>query len=246
MKTYNTYQEAKIANPKSEIYVWTGWKVNDELAGPAGSFAALGDKFVTADCWIKCHPADYCMTLDEFFGQGKKLVRDDVYLGRNGKVYSVGLSIPVSMANEAGHGDHNRYILHAKALEQAEFDTTPQQVESLAGGEWKNGDECKYMNSSVIYKFIGIDTDDLDCCWIKAPSGQLSMVGIHHLSSTAETPQQRQERDELEAAYELYCARCDAIEWENKYTFHEFQQEEDSFKGWIAVVRKTKYRKEAK
>lgn len=247
MKTYNSYQEAKIANPKSDIYVWTGWKANDELAGPAGPFAALDGKLVTADCWIKCHPKDYCMTLEEFFDAGHEFVSGDSYLGVYGNVHMVGLGAERQGAIHDDGRDNKRYILRAQALEQAGFDTTPQQVGSLAGGdsEWKNGDILQFIDDEGEWKsggrYIAFDAH---------VSRHVIMTwdGLFHAGNDdirkPETPQQRQEREELEAAYELYCVGHKALQ-------HE-PVEFDVFSGllvrerYLAIARETKYRKEEK
>lgn len=63
MKTYNTYQEAKIANQQSNICVSTD-----------GEFAAeecvLKLRMAEVNKWRLCNPKDYCMTLEEFLARG--------------------------------------------------------------------------------------------------------------------------------------------------------------------------------
>lgn len=73
----------------------------------------------------------------------------------------------------------------------------------------------------------------------------------HHSINTSEyefrkleTPEQKAERERSEAAYDLYCARCDAAKWDCKYSFDEFISEEDALIGWLAVVDLTNYRKQ--
>lgn len=128
MTTYNTYAEAKIANPDSEIYVH-----GDEFATKESaiqlSVRSYGD-------WYKCHPKDYCMTLEEFLTKGYKLVNKDLYIDRLGRLVIVGENASASVANDPSETDNICYILRAKALEaqsaKVEIDNTPQQVRSLS------------------------------------------------------------------------------------------------------------------
>ncbi|AUR86539.1 coil containing protein [Vibrio phage 1.086.O._10N.222.51.F8] len=61
-----------------------------------------------------------------------------------------------------------------------------------------------------------------------------------------ETPQQREDRERLEAAYKLYLIRCHAVNHPITYEFNEFKSEPDAKDGWLAVVDKTNYRKGVK
>lgn len=240
MKTYNTYQEAKIANPKSEIYVHGGKFLPEcDILPSHETYERRG--------YFKCHPKDYCMTLAEFFDVGHELVSGDAYLGPCGNVYIFGLT---ALRHYRSCSDSGRYILRAKALEQAEFDTTPQQVESLAGvdSEWKNGDACEHghHNYSGANKMTYIGAHP----FVNGKHVCLSeLKGLVIVDSTwlskPETPQQRQEREELEAAYELYC-EFKGVDEIKPCSFDSFKESKVTRKQWIAVVRKTKYRKEAK
>lgn len=58
--------------------------------------------------------------------------------------------------------------------------------------EWVNGDECIYMNSKELHKFIGIDPTRNDFCYIKANCSAVNWVEVAKLSKP-ETPQQREE-----------------------------------------------------
>ncbi|AUR85649.1 hypothetical protein NVP1079O_05 [Vibrio phage 1.079.O._10N.286.45.E9] len=66
--TYDSYEEAKIANPESEI-VTTGpnWKYPAELKGKFERLVAEGvERHVLEDsAWVKCNPADYAMSVME-------------------------------------------------------------------------------------------------------------------------------------------------------------------------------------
>lgn len=121
MKIYSTYQEAKIANPNSDIYASMG-----------GSFAA--QDYVSTillsgikEGWNKCHPKDYCMSLESFLSSGKVLVWGDLFIGFKGKV---SLVVSPEVRNVPQGVDSDTYILKAKALENPEH-------------EWANGDNCE-------------------------------------------------------------------------------------------------------
>ncbi|WWO62278.1 hypothetical protein [Vibrio phage vB_VcM_SY] len=75
-------------------------------------------------------------------------------------------------------------------------------IESSGEVEWKNGDECLYMNSSELHKFIGIDPTRNDFCYIKANCAAVNWVEISKLSKP-ETPQQREDRERLEVIDEM-------------------------------------------
>ena len=80
--------------------------------------------------------------------------------------------------------------------------------------------------------------------------GELSNKSKHYTTKVdlvkfrkPETPQQREDRERLEAAYDLYLIRCHAVNQPITYEFHEFKLEPDAKNGWLAVVDKTNYRK---
>lgn len=161
--------------------------------------------------------------------------------------------------NKPKDRDKDRYTLRAKALEQAEIDTTPQQVESLAGGEWDGeglppvGVECEFLSIGFNFEY--------EWCIFHGKTQDGGLIVEHKSKSNPEmsycqpfdpkttkfrkpeTPQQRQEREELEAAYELYCEFKGADEIK-PCSFDSFKESKVTRKQWIAVVRKTKYRKQ--
>ena len=127
---------------------------------------------------------------------------------------------------------------------RVEFDTTTQQVESLAV-EWKNGDECRYANDpSHEYIYVG-EHPHGDGHYVFSETKGITYIANGYLLEP-ETPQQREERERIEAAYDLYLHRCRAVNWKTEYTFEDFKSESDAFNGWLAIVDKTGYRKEAK
>ena len=133
MTTYNTYQEAKIANPDSEI-VTTGqdWQHGLNLKGKFERLVKSGPNSHVLDdsAWIKCNPADYCMSVEAFQANGYKLVDGDLYISIGGCVITYTEGYEFSVDREPSRNSE-RFILRAAALKQAEIDTAPNQVESL-------------------------------------------------------------------------------------------------------------------
>ena len=131
MKKYNSYTEAKIDNPDCEVYKF----LPRIITGDGHYFASNNDlngAAIVNGSIFKCNPADHCMTLEQFFDDGHKLVDGDVYLGGCDNVCVVGLDIVASGANTRHRNDNKRYILRAKSLE------------TKLKPEWANGDECEH------------------------------------------------------------------------------------------------------
>lgn len=115
MKTYNTYQEAKIDNPECEIY----------LIMKHGLFANCTHhksdvvRFVEFDSdGIKCNPADYCMTVEEFLMAGHKLVSGDIIIHRDEGFFIMPDSFGIHWNDIVPDEDSESYILRAAALEK--------------------------------------------------------------------------------------------------------------------------------
>ena len=221
MTTYNSYQEAKIANPDSEIYKFDK------------SFTCDSNRF--GQSFPLCNPADHCMTVEKFLGDGHKFVGWDVYLNSDGRTLGV-VNIP-EYNNKRSTIDCNSYILRAAALEEKPSEKV----------EWVNGDECLYMNSSEVHRFIGVDPTRNEFCYIKANCSAVNWVEVAKLSKP-ETKQQREDRERLEAAYDLYLAFWSASKSSIiLVSYNEFSSRGNSdLKHFLAVVDKTNYRKESK
>lgn len=125
MTTYNTYQEAKIANPNCEIYV----SMDRKFAAQA--YASILELSGIKGGWNKCHPKDYCVTLEKFLACGYKFVTGDEWLDADGDVVRVKYDTHVIGNNKPNELDNERYILKAKALED-EFNDS----EIADGSEW--------------------------------------------------------------------------------------------------------------
>ena len=113
MKEYNSYPEAKIANPQSNIYVSISGVFADS---DHVSFIALSG---VKEGWNKCNPAEYCMTVEQFEDSGKRLVDGDLYINLDGHVitYNEGYGLGVDRDPSRNGG---RFILRAAALEEKE------------------------------------------------------------------------------------------------------------------------------
>ena len=143
MKKYNSYAEAKIDNQDCEIYKFMPRDVTEDYSYVASKRDMHG-KLLCTGSTFRCNPADHCMTMEQFFDAGHKLVDGDVYLGSCDNVCVVGLDIVASGANTRHRNDNKRYILRAKSLE------------TKSKPEWANGDELEYgNNSSFEHVFYG-------------------------------------------------------------------------------------------
>ncbi|AUS01782.1 hypothetical protein NVP1291O_68 [Vibrio phage 1.291.O._10N.286.55.F6] len=113
MNTYKTYQEAKIANPESDIFTKAGKFIGECDLGPSPH---------TYECRgiAKCNPADYCMTVEEFLGDGYKFVEGDICLGQNDNFLVISGSRLVNGWNDESQivDGIDRYVLRAAALEE--------------------------------------------------------------------------------------------------------------------------------
>lgn len=114
MTTYNTYAEAKIANPESQIYTLYG-----KFA--ANSSSELGQVLQP------CNPADHLMTVEKFLADGYKAVAGDLYQIGNGRVEEL-KEVGEHSFNRPTTNDSNVFIIRAAALEQTE---TPEEKESF-------------------------------------------------------------------------------------------------------------------
>lgn len=124
MKTFETYQAAKIAMPKACIvkykyggnYRFTGMPTRE------GTTLCNGSEFA--------EPQDHCMTVKQFFENGHKFIEGDLMIGRGGLVIKVSNWLDYNSLLE---DDDKRYVLSAKALEEANTipTETPEGKEAL-------------------------------------------------------------------------------------------------------------------
>lgn len=234
MKTYNTYQEAKIENPEREIVTTSnGWAGDDYLKGKFEPLQNIKNGDISSHDlseggWKICNHASYCMTVDQFLKGGNKFVDGDLIIGTDCNVKVVGIDYGVGSANCNVGSDNERYILRAKVLEE------PKQV------EWKNGDEC--VLGGEIYTFGCVNpVCDQGSVVVFDETGDHRGCFIGELSKP-ETPEQREERERLEAAYDLYVAAQEAVD-NNPIDYCDFAKNSRQMRGALAIVDKTNYRK---
>jgi hypothetical protein len=102
MKTYDSYEAAKIDNPESLIC-----KFGDKFTIDASRFG---------QALQPCNPADHCMTVEKFLADGHKFVEGDVVLnGTRVKTISKGA---IDTMNMPSYCDKHTFILRSAALEE--------------------------------------------------------------------------------------------------------------------------------
>lgn len=124
-----------------------------------------------------------------------------------------------------------------KELTLADLKPIPQCKEV----EWVNGDECLYMNSSEAHKFIGMDPTRSDFCYIKANCSSVNWVEVSKLSKP-ESPEEKIERERLEAGYDLYRKTQVSIKSVACESFESFCSSNHNVCFWSAIVNETNYR----
>ena len=109
MKVYDSYAEAKIANPDSDIYE----RMCVDFA--TADYVSLVRMCGTGDGWNKCHPAYYCMTVEKFQADGHSFVEGDICMNTDASVVTIK---HVNEWNDPDIDDCDRYVLRAAALEK--------------------------------------------------------------------------------------------------------------------------------
>ena len=120
MKTYASYEAAKIDNPECDILISNVGKFHSVKDAPTSHFA---------NGWKLCNPADHCMTVERFLSDGHKFVECDIYLDLTGAVSHCGGDFSSDALNEINHRGKERYILRAAALEDKPKRTKVSYVE---------------------------------------------------------------------------------------------------------------------
>ncbi|AUR88324.1 hypothetical protein NVP1112O_06 [Vibrio phage 1.112.O._10N.286.46.B11] len=134
--TYDSFEEAKIANPYSEIY---------EFEGYFSSFKGIGSK--------KCDTSKYCMTVEKFLADGYKFVEGDLIIGFGDELCTVCM-VSVTAWNDGGSDDSDskRYTLSAAALKPRDNDYAMSVMEKKVKTEYV---KCEYGDkvSNIIMDF---------------------------------------------------------------------------------------------
>ncbi len=130
MTTYNTYQEAKVANPDKEII---RFDKQDE-------FKAVGNDELSAylTTWTKCNPADHCMTVEKFLADGYELRENDLILNSVGSVICMDYPSSLGDFGVLNICSEKEHILRAAALETKEPKRTKvEYVEAVFDSAWE-------------------------------------------------------------------------------------------------------------
>ncbi|AUR92768.1 lipocalin family protein [Vibrio phage 1.177.O._10N.286.45.E10] len=140
MTTYNSYEEAKIANPESEIVTaGSKWSGSEEFKGKFEVLNSDPDEahILSGECWVKCNPADHCMTVERFLADGHKFVEGDCYVDLYGDAQCAGDDFPPLELNKPCQDDGERFILRAAALEEKPKRVKVSYVNANFSKEWK-------------------------------------------------------------------------------------------------------------
>jgi hypothetical protein len=162
MKTYETYQEAKIANPEGEVCTNGDYFQVNPRGTEINSY------------WKICNPADYCMTVEKFLSDGHKFVDGDNILDHNAEIQTVGDHYSAHFANR--HLDVTKLVLRAAALktehqqEMEELKPKRTRVEYVKvtesifdlKDEFERG--CLYRKPSLTYMKIKDEGEILSAC----------------------------------------------------------------------------------
>lgn len=265
MKTYNYYEAAKIENPQGVIYEFEGCfslfkGIDSKECNPAGhcmtveQFLKDGHKFVEGDLIINVNGAVNEVRNDEgeiFNKSGISELNNERYILR-----SAALENQMNIDNLATQTPEEKEALDL-------IDTTPHQYEmsKFSGNEWNGeglppvGVECEYKDGDDWYEvkvnylsewFIVIEALKSQSKWIDIKGTEISFDHSRFDDlkfRKPESPQQREDRERLEAAYDLYLTRH--IDMSAPYHYDEFLKNKFTLDGFLAIVDKTNYRKES-
>ena len=199
------------------------------------------------------------MTVEKFLADGYKFVVGDICLHHDGDVVTFKY---VNDWNDPLPADDNRYVLRAAALEDTPTETPEEKevldsIESVGEVEWDGeslpsvGVECEALFIDHEHKGYGeflVLGYHSNYVWVEY-IGKLRNKSKHYTAKInmvkfrkPETPQQREDRERLEAAYDLY---LDFYQDHNPCheTIESFECSRDK-DLWLRTVRKTNYRKE--
>lgn len=225
--------------------------------------------------WLECNPADHLESLESFLTSGKRLASGDLITYLNGAVKSVeNPKIMNTCADSQNQryvlqaaADHvetpeereefdrlaREHDNEANQAREMDIDTTPQQVESLSGSEkpniseWQNGDECVW-GSGLLAKIVGPMPSHPSRVVVEVKDALGAHVKVARINDLQkpETPAEREQRERLEAGYDLYEDAQQAIGCIGYDDFDLFKKSEVQVKFWLAIVDKTGHRKESK
>ncbi|AUR88470.1 hypothetical protein NVP1113A_69 [Vibrio phage 1.113.A._10N.286.51.E7] len=155
MTTYNSYEEAKIANPGFYVLTKSGKFVSEnELEPSPHTYEYRGI--------AKCNPSDHCVTVEKFLADGHEFVEGDLVLGCGDRVIEVSGSI--YLWNYSEDADARNFILRAAALEEKKPRTKVEYVRCEYGDKASNI-VMDFENDTPLYKMVNDEywtIDELD------------------------------------------------------------------------------------
>lgn len=110
--------------------------------------------------------------------------------------------------------------------------------------EWKNGDECAYFHDvNHLYAYVGKHPHG-DGHYIFSEEKGITYVANGFLRKP-ESPEEKEQREKEEAAWELYKFSCSLIsEFDRPISATNWKElSQEVKKYWLAMVDKTNYRK---
>ncbi|AUS00809.1 hypothetical protein NVP1278O_74 [Vibrio phage 1.278.O._10N.286.54.E8] len=235
MTTYNTYQEAKIANPDSDIYFI------DNKQYRTGEW--IDQYNFGRSSFVLCNPADHCMTAEKFLTDGHKFSDGDLVYTLYGSVVKVCDSKPSSGAfyytswiNIKIDESNKIYILRAAALESIPTETPEEKevldgIESAGEIEWSGdglppvGDivtiRYNFDSKTVTHTGVVKYASSKYCILDDGDGGEFSYNICDYVYEKPETPQQRKDRERACAIYDM-CAEADIFTEESNFWAGKF------------------------
>lgn len=123
--------------------------------------------------------------------------------------------------------------------------------------EWKNGDKCviknpegfgvweeanKYLRSTGTVMAVFTNTNGLKVAAV-SHEDEICICWMLSMLEKPESPEQKADRERLEAAYDLWLTWCNGCDVDNSVSIDQFATL-GSCAGYLAIVDKTGYRKE--
>lgn len=132
-----------------------------------------------------------------------------------------------------GLGQYYNFI--SRLYTQEEYDS-----KGVNDSVWKNGDECVIRGETLFY--VGESKEEGVHVVQECDSDRYRSAHISALSKP-ETPEQKEAREQLESAYDLYVSWVGNMPFTFPLDFDEFTSENLIVNKWLRVLDKTGYRK---
>lgn len=135
--------------------------------------------------------------------------------------------------------EFNTYSIAVTDQEEEEFNAMANNSEVYNSSDWKGGDVGEVNGEKLLVisyhplhpSIVVVETND----------NEYLSVGVDMLKKP-ETPQQRENRDRLEAAYDLYLEGQHAVGVISYQSFEQFNTDDTQIDFYLAIVDKTNYR----